>query len=99
MIDDVISSINLPPYLRPVCLNAARMLGKQYGEQLLVRALFDVFSVFPDEVFRQLFEGQQEVWDHRTKATVLLAENLMQRHMPEKLLRSIEIGGVLTACL
>ena len=65
------------------------MFGTRYANPLLAKALHDVYMLFPDEVFKELY-GSEEVWDHRKAAARALAEVLVSRKIAESLLAAIE---------
>ena len=70
-------------------ITLCRMIGEVYSKQLTARALHDVYILFPDDMFIELFRGR-EVWEYRKTAAHFLAEKLLERGIPEKLLKSIE---------
>ena len=65
------------------------MFGHQYTTTLMAMALHDVYMLFPDEVFKELY-ASEETWDHRKSAASALAALLVERKVAESLLLAIE---------
>ena len=73
----------------PISTHACRMFGDVYTKQCLARCLYDLYSLFPDALFSEVFRSQ-DVFRLRAHAAEALAKELLHRNMPEKLVRSIE---------